>query len=156
MRVTVKSKSICSMLAIASLGVCAASNAAGLIPEPNANATPYATQANPEVLVLDASTASRGFMTSTMDIPVQPGPFTFVYPEWIPGEHGPTGPLADISQIKVSANGQSLAWHRDKVDMYAFHVEVPHGEVMKAIDSVKRAKITKFALASKRPEAREN
>jgi biopolymer transport protein ExbD len=30
--------------------------------------------------------------------------------------------------------------------------EVPHGEVMKAIDSVKRADITKFALASKKPE----
>ncbi len=127
MRVTVKSKSICSMLAIASLGVCAASNAAGLIPEPNANAVPLATQSNPETLVLDASTAARGFMTSTMSIPVQPGQFTFVYPKWIPGEHGPTGPLADISQLKVSANGKPLAWHRDKVDMYAFHVTVPEG-----------------------------
>ena len=30
---------------------------------------------------------------------------------------------------------------------------VPHGEVMKLIDSVKRAHINKFALASKRPAA---
>ena len=125
--VIVKSKSICSMLAVASLGLCAAASAAGLIPEPNANAVPLATKANPETLVLDARTAGRGFMTSTMSIPVEPGPFTFVYPEWIPGEHGPTGPLADISQLKVSANGHPLTWRRDKVDLYAFHVDVPQG-----------------------------
>ncbi|MGH8363188.1 MAG: M61 family peptidase, partial [Gammaproteobacteria bacterium] len=56
-----------------------------------------------------------------------PGPFTFVYPKWIPGEHGPTGPLNDISQLKVSASGQALTWRRDQVDMYAFHVDVPSG-----------------------------
>lgn len=95
--------------------------------EPNANAVPYATQSNPETLVLDASTAGRGFATSTMQIPVRPGPFTFVYPRWIPGYHAPHNPLADMSQLKVSANGQPLAWHRDPVDMYAFHVTVPHG-----------------------------
>ena len=33
----------------------------------------------------------------------------------------------------------------------AADAEVQHGEVMKAIDSVKRAHITKFALASKKP-----
>ena len=87
----VTSKSICSMLAVASLGLCAAANAAGLIPEPNANAVVYATKANPETLVLDARTAGRGFMTSTMSIPVVPGPFTFVYPQWIPGYHAPHG-----------------------------------------------------------------
>ena len=93
--------------------------------EPNANAAPYATQANPETLVLDATTAARGFATSSMQIPVRPGPFTFVYPEWIPGFHGPHNPLADVSQIRVSANGQPLSWHRDPVDMYAFHLVVP-------------------------------
>jgi predicted metalloprotease with PDZ domain len=123
----VKSLLIRAAFAAAMLGLCAAVNAGGLIPEPNANAVVYATQANPETLVLDASTAGRGFMTSTMRIPVVPGPFTFVYPEWIPGEHGPTGPLADVSQLKVSAEGRPLAWRRDKVDMYAFHVEVPKG-----------------------------
>jgi predicted metalloprotease with PDZ domain len=123
----VKSKPMCVMLAIASLGLWAAASAAGLIPEPNANAVPLATQANPETLLLDARTAGRGFMTSTMSIPVKPGRFTFVYPEWIPGEHGPTGPLADISQLQVSAAGRPLTWRRDPVDLYAFHVDVPRG-----------------------------
>ena len=95
--------------------------------QPNANARPLATRDDPETLVLDASDVGRGIMTSTMQIPVRPGQFTFVYPKWIPGEHGPTGPLADISQIKVTANGQPVSWRRDKVDMYAFHVAVPRG-----------------------------
>ena len=95
--------------------------------EPNANAVPYATRANPETLVLDASTAGVGLATSTMEIPVRPGPFTLVYPKWIPGYHAPHNPLADVSQLTVSANGQPLAWHRDTVDMYAFHVIVPRG-----------------------------
>ena len=101
--------------------------AAGIIPEPNADAVSLATRSNPELLTLDARDAGRGLMTATMRIPVQPGPFTFVYPKWIPGEHGPTGPLADISQLEVSADGKPLTWRRDKVDMYAFHVDVPAG-----------------------------
>ncbi len=90
-------------------------------------ATAYATQSDPMTVVLDARDASRGLMYSHMTIPVKPGAFTFVYPKWIPGEHGPTGPLANISQIHVSANGHALAWQRDVVDMYAFHVDVPSG-----------------------------
>ncbi len=95
--------------------------------EPNADAQSYATQANPETLVLDARDVGRGLMTATMQIPVKPGAFTFVYPKWVPGEHGPTGPLDNISEIKVSAGGQTLQWRRDLVDMYAFHVDVPRG-----------------------------
>jgi predicted metalloprotease with PDZ domain len=98
-----------------------------LAAQPNANARPYATQANPETLTLDAREVGRGLMTATMRIPVEPGRFTFVYPEWVPGEHGPTGPLTDVSQLKVSADGRPLDWRRDRVDMYAFHVDVPHG-----------------------------
>jgi predicted metalloprotease with PDZ domain len=107
------------------LGVCLAQS--GSAAEPNADARPYATQSDPETLVLDARNVGRGLMTSTMRIPVEPGPFTFVYPKWTPGEHGPTGPVGNISQIKVSAGGQPLEWHRDRVDMYAFHVQVPNG-----------------------------
>ena len=95
--------------------------------EPNADAQSYATQSNPETLVLDARNVGRGLMTATMRIPVAPGEFTFVYPKWTPGEHGPTGPIANVSEIKVSAGGQSLTWRRDPVDMYAFHVDVPSG-----------------------------
>ena len=95
-------------------------------------ATSLATQANPMTLVLDARGASRGLMYSHMTIPARAGAFTFVYPKWIPGEHGPTGPLSDVTQIRVSANGHALAWRRDPVDLYSFHVDVPQG--VSAID----------------------
>jgi predicted metalloprotease with PDZ domain len=113
----------CASALLISLCVSGPSSAA----EPNSNARSYATESNPETLVLDARDAGRGLMTATMKIPVRPGAFTFVYPKWVPGEHGPTGPLADISEIKVSAGGKPIAWHRDTVDMYAFHVDVPRG-----------------------------
>jgi predicted metalloprotease with PDZ domain len=90
-------------------------------------ATPYATSAQPVTIVLDASQASRGIMFAHEKIPVVPGPFTLVYPKWIPGEHGPTGPLNDLAALRISAGGTALDWRRDTIDLYAFHVNVPPG-----------------------------
>ncbi|MBV8490548.1 MAG: M61 family peptidase [Candidatus Eremiobacteraeota bacterium] len=89
--------------------------------------TPLATLANPMTITLDETTAPRGFALTHMTIPVKPGPFTLDYPMWIPGEHGPTGPLNDMSMLKISANGTPIKWSRDQVDMYAFHIDVPQG-----------------------------
>jgi len=86
-----------------------------------------ATQADPMTVTLDETTAPRGFALTHMTIPVKPGPFTLDYPQWIPGEHGPTGPLNDLAVLKISANGTPIAWSRDQVDMYAFHIVVPPG-----------------------------
>jgi predicted metalloprotease with PDZ domain len=86
-----------------------------------------ATQSNPMTIVLDERTAPRGFAYTHMTIPVEPGSFTLDYPEWIPGEHGPTGPLHDMSQLTITANGKPVSWHRDRLDMYAFHLDVPPG-----------------------------
>jgi predicted metalloprotease with PDZ domain len=32
-----------------------------------------------------------------------------------------------MSELKITANGQPIAWHRDPIDMYAFHIDVPQG-----------------------------
>jgi len=48
--------------------------------------------------------------------------------EWLPGEHGPTGPITDLTGLKFTANGKTLKWRRDLLDGYTFHVEVPEGE----------------------------
>ncbi len=90
-------------------------------------ATPYATQQHPVVLVLDATRAARGIMQTHETIPVAPGPFTLVYPKWIPGEHAPSGPLHDLAALRVSADGKPIGWRRDKIDLYAFHITVPPG-----------------------------
>jgi len=60
-------------------------------------------------------------------IPVAPGPLTLYYPKWIPGEHGPDGPLGNVAGLFFEADGKALAWHRDPVDMFAFHLDVPQG-----------------------------
>ncbi len=52
---------------------------------------------------------------------------TLVYPKWLPGEHGPTGPITDLVGLEFSAGGARLPWSRDAVDMYAFHLDVPAG-----------------------------
>jgi predicted metalloprotease with PDZ domain len=85
------------------------------------------TQSAPVTLVLDASLAPRGVATVHETIPVKPGSLKLVYPKWIPGEHGPTGPLNNLATIRFSANGQPLHWRRDTIDMYGFHIDVPSG-----------------------------
>src|SRR5271163_5071000 len=78
-------------------------------------------------LRVDATDASRHILHATMNIPAKPGPMTLLYPEWIPGEHGPTGPVIDLVGLKITAGGKTVLWSRDAVNMYAFHVTVPEG-----------------------------
>jgi predicted metalloprotease with PDZ domain len=60
-------------------------------------------------------------------IPVAAGPLTLLYPQWIPGNHSPTGPIDKIAGLVVKANGQTLTWTRDQYNVYAFHIDVPQG-----------------------------
>jgi predicted metalloprotease with PDZ domain len=78
-------------------------------------------------LHVDATDVARKILHARLEIPAQPGNLTLVYPKWIPGEHGPTGPINQLTGIKMSAGGKPLAWQRDNVDMYAFHLTVPAG-----------------------------
>ncbi len=79
------------------------------------------------VLNLDATGAPQKYYRVRESLPASPGAFTFVYPKWIPGYHGPVGPIEDVVNLHVSAGGKTLAWRRDLVDMYAVHVVVPPG-----------------------------
>ncbi|HLW77369.1 MAG TPA: hypothetical protein VKS01_10295 [Bryobacteraceae bacterium] len=86
-----------------------------------------AAQDNTIKVWVDATDAPHRLFHSHLVIPVKPGPVTLLYPEWIPGEHGPTGPVIDMVGLKVTANGQTVAWARDAVNMFAYHVTVPAG-----------------------------
>jgi len=89
-------------------------------------------------LFVDLTDAARNIYHTRLAIPVKPGPLTLVYPEWIPGNHRPSGPIANVTGVKMEAGGQTLAWQRDPVDMYAFHVDVPAGanELQVALDTI--------------------
>lgn len=87
-----------------------------------------AAQAAPVIqLTVDASQAAEKIIHTRMVIPVQPGPVTLYYPKWIPGEHEPDGPIANVTGLKFTANGQTLPWRRDLLDVFTFHVNVPAG-----------------------------
>jgi predicted metalloprotease with PDZ domain len=78
-------------------------------------------------LSVDATQAPQKILHSHMEMPVEPGPLTLVYPKWIPGEHMPTGPILQLAGLKFSSGGKAIAWRRDLVDMFAFHLEIPKG-----------------------------
>jgi predicted metalloprotease with PDZ domain len=86
-----------------------------------------AAQTPPVRLNVDASEAPRRLIHASLQFPVTPGPMSLLYPKWIPGEHGPTGPIEDLTGIKITGNGQPVSWRRDDVNMYEFHLDVPQG-----------------------------
>ncbi|HEX4441423.1 MAG TPA: M61 family peptidase [Thermoanaerobaculia bacterium] len=81
----------------------------------------------PIAIQVDASDAPRKIFHVHETIPAAPGKLTLVYPKFIPGEHGPTGPITDLVGLKVSAGGKSIAWQRQPKEMWAFDVVVPDG-----------------------------
>ena len=80
-------------------------------------------------LDIDASDTVTGAYRVTETIPVAPGTarLTLQLPEWLPGNHGPRGTLAELTDLRFLAGGQPLNWTRDPVEVFAFHVDVPVG-----------------------------
>src|SRR5271165_2122306 len=74
---------------------------------------------------VDLRDAVKHIFRAKLEFPVKPGPLTLVYPKWIQGEHSPTGPITNLTGVRMRAGGKEIAWRRDDVDMYAFHLEVP-------------------------------
>src|SRR6266481_4394672 len=62
----------------------------------------------PITLSVDATEAPRKLFHARMTMPVSPGPMTLVYPKWIPGEHGPTGPIINLAGLKITGSGKTI------------------------------------------------
>jgi len=102
-------------------------------------------------LAVDATEAPRHLFHVRETIPVSPGPLTLVYPKWIPGEHGPSGPLVDVVGMRFSAGGKPLAWKRDVADMYLLNLDVPAdagGSIGVELDFVTPAEAAGFTSGS--------
>jgi predicted metalloprotease with PDZ domain len=78
-------------------------------------------------LTVDATKTSEKLLRSHEVIPVQPGPLTVYYPKWIPGEHGPNGPISSVTGLKFEGNGKVIPWVRDTLDVFTFHLDIPAG-----------------------------
>jgi predicted metalloprotease with PDZ domain len=79
-------------------------------------------------LRVDATDLAHHVFAATEILPVPgPGKLTLLYPKWIPGTHSATGPIAALAGLAITASGTPIAWQRDTVDPYAFHLTVPEG-----------------------------
>ena len=81
----------------------------------------------PITIAVDASDAPRKIFHVRETIPASPGKLTLVYPKYIPGEHGPTGPITDLVGLKITAAGKPVPWQRQPKEMWSFDVTVPDG-----------------------------
>ncbi|HET6805134.1 MAG TPA: M61 family peptidase [Frateuria sp.] len=78
-------------------------------------------------LKVDLTDAPKKIFRVHETIPARPGAFTLYYPQWIPGEHSPSGPIDNLAGLVITANGKRVPWRRDRRDMYALHLAVPGG-----------------------------
>ena len=78
-------------------------------------------------LHVDLTDAPRNIYHAHLQIPVQAGEVSLVFPKWIPGNHRPSGPIGALTGIHMEASSQPLFWQRDDIEMYEFHVHVPAG-----------------------------
>lgn len=86
-----------------------------------------ARAAEPVSLTVDATRSPQKLLHMHEVIPVHPGSLTLYYPKWIPGEHGPEGPISSLTGLHFEAAGKVVPWHRDTLDAFTFHVDVPAG-----------------------------
>src|SRR5580704_3554726 len=78
-------------------------------------------------LSVDLTNANDRVLNVHETIPVQPGEITLLYPEWLPGTHSPSNPVANMAGLVATAGGKRVPWARDSVNMWAFHIDVPKG-----------------------------
>lgn len=75
---------------------------------------------------VDATDLTRRIFRVRETIPVtRAGPMTLLFPEWLPGNHGPVGPVSSLAGLVFTANGQRVEWVRDTLNPYAYHIEIP-------------------------------
>jgi predicted metalloprotease with PDZ domain len=92
------------------------------IPSPQDTAYPGTLK-----LEIDATNTAQRIFSVRETIPASPGPLTLLFPQWLPANHAPRGPIDKLSGLIITAGGKRLEWRRDPVDVYAFHITVPEG-----------------------------
>jgi len=76
-------------------------------------------------LSVDLTNVNDRVLSVRETIPVKPGKITLLYPQWLPGTHSPSNAVDNLAGLVITANGNRVPWVRDRVDMWAFHIDVP-------------------------------
>lgn len=85
-------------------------------------------------LVVDETQAARRISFVHEELDVQPGALALSYPRWIPGEHGPTGPIQEVASLQIRSGNITLPWTRDPNDIFTVRVQVPPDTHTLAVD----------------------
>lgn len=79
----------------------------------------------PVALTVRLPVPAQKLLYVTEVMPVKPGALTLYYPKWIPGDHSPDGPINEFMGLEIKAGGKRIAWQRDPLDRFTFHLTVP-------------------------------
>ncbi len=90
----------------------------------------------PIKLSVDLSNNPDRLATVHEDVPVEKGAkeMVLLYPQWIPGNHSPTGPISKLGGIVTTVDGKRVQWVRDRVNVYAFHIPLTPGAQTVGLD----------------------
>jgi hypothetical protein len=123
---------VLSLLCIALSGTLTAQNSPG--PQPAPLPPPIVAPVDKPYpgtisLLVDVSNVSDRVQnvheTIPVAVPIKSHEITLLYPEWLPGTHSPSNPLSELAGLVITEGGKRIPWVRDRVNMYAFHVDVP-------------------------------
>lgn len=89
---------------------------------------------SPISLTVDARDVTRGLYHVSEQFAAKPGKLVLWYPLWQPGGHMPTGSINSITDFRIAADGKTLAWSRDLVEMNTFTTTVPAGARTVTVD----------------------
>ncbi len=81
-------------------------------------------------VVIDARDLPRSLLHATLRIPLDASSeaqkIPLWYPKWVPGSHGPGGPISNVAGVRITdPAGTSLDWARTPGEVYRLEVDVP-------------------------------
>ena len=80
-------------------------------------------------ITVDATDISRKLLHSTVSLAGGEGGLAVLYPKWIPGHHGPTGPIKNLAGFEVTGDlGGTITWERDYAEPYRFVINASTGQ----------------------------
>ncbi len=99
---------------------------------PFADTTLQGKEADSESMnvVIDARDLPRSLLTATVRIPLDASAemrkIPLWYPKWVPGSHGPGGPISNVAGVRITdQTGTQLDWTRTPGEVYRLEVDVP-------------------------------
>ena len=96
--------------------------------------SPSVADSRPISLTVDTTDPAHSLFHAHLVIPAHAGVMTLAYPQWIPGEHMPTGAVVNVVDLHITAAGKTVAWRRDLEKMFEIAVTVPEGAASLEVD----------------------